>query len=104
MNLLAMKTEHDLPPPYADKDEPLILRDHLAIERTRMANERTLLAWVRTALMMLVSGITLLKLFQGVAAMEALGGVLVPTSLLVAAVGGVRCWRAHTSIKAALDK
>ena len=80
----------------------MILRDHLAIERTRLANERTLLAWVRSALMMLVSGITLLKLFEGVIAMQVLGGVLVPASLLVAAVGGVRYWRTRTSIEAAL--
>ena len=47
--------------PYAAHSHQLILRDVLAIDRTRLANERTLLAWLRTALMLLISGVTLIK-------------------------------------------
>ena len=45
-------------------DLHLILRDHLALDRTRLANRRTMLAYLRTALMLLVSGATLVKVFH----------------------------------------
>lgn len=91
-------------PPYAGQGDKLILRDHLAIDRTRLANERTLLAWLRTALMTLVSGITLIKLFEGVAAMEVLGGILVPLSLLTAVWGFRRYLQTRASIATALGE
>lgn len=72
---------------YARPTEQLILRDVLAIDRTRLANERMLLAWIRTAVMLLVSGITLIKLFEGIAVMEILGSLLIPAGLLTAALG-----------------
>jgi putative membrane protein len=73
--------------PYSAVDGPLILRDVLAIDRTRMANERTLLAWLRTALMMLVSGITLIKLFGDILAMQATGMALVPLAIATGVLG-----------------
>ncbi len=88
--------------PYAGYGGQLILRDQLAIDRTRLANERTLLAWLRTALMMLVSGITLLKLFEGILIMEVIGGVMIPASLISAAWGIRRYWKTRTSIDIAL--
>ncbi len=84
---------------YTGHGRRLILRDQLAIERTQLANERTLLSWLRTALMMLVSGITLLKLFEGVVVMEIIGGLLVPLSLLAAVWGVRRYWRTRVSIE-----
>ena len=49
---------------YRDfNEDELILRDHLALDRTRLAIERTFLAYVRTAIMVAVSGVTLIKLF-----------------------------------------
>ncbi len=42
--------------------EELITRDYLAIERTRLANERTFLSYFRTAVVLLSSGIAVLKL------------------------------------------
>jgi putative membrane protein len=39
------------------------LRDHLAVERTILANKRTLLSYVRTAILLLGSGLTIIKLF-----------------------------------------
>jgi len=79
---------------------PLILRDVLAIDRTRLANERTLLAWLRTAIMLLVSGVTLLKLFEGMFIMEAMGAALIPLSLLTAALGIRRYLRTRDLIEA----
>jgi len=87
--------------PYAGRAQQLILRDVLAIDRTRLANERTLLAWLRTALMLLVSGVTLLKLFEGNLAMEVLGAALIPAGILTAALGLRRYLQTRTLIQAA---
>ena len=87
--------------PYAAKTGQLILRDELAIDRTRLANERTLLAWVRTALMLLVSGVTLLKLFEGILLMEVIGAALIPTGLFTAGLGLRRYLRTRSIIEAA---
>jgi len=40
------------------------LRDDLAVKRTVLANQRTLLAFINTAMALLISGISLIKLFQ----------------------------------------
>jgi putative membrane protein len=87
--------------PYAGRGQQLILRDVLAIDRTRLANERTLLSWIRTALMLLVSGVTLLKLFEGVLVMEVLGAVLIPAGILTAGLGVRRYLRTRALIEAA---
>ncbi|MET0064877.1 MAG: DUF202 domain-containing protein [Candidatus Thiodiazotropha sp.] len=97
-------TTEPVAPPYTGVGKQMILRDHLAIDRTRLANERTLLSWYRTALMMLVSGITLLKLFEGVIAMELLGGLLVPISIGVALWGSRRYLQTRKSIQTAIDR
>ncbi len=89
------------PPPYSQPGQPLILRDVLAMDRTRLANERTLLAWLRTALMLLVSGVTLIKLFEGVRTLEILGFSLIPVSILVAAWGVRRYLQTCRLIRAA---
>ena len=100
-----MKSEHATEsqaarPPYAGHGNQLILRDVLAIDRTRLANERTLLAWLRTALMLFVTGVTLIKLFEGVLAMEILGMLLLPTGLLAAGYGLRRYLRTRALIGA----
>ena len=87
--------------PYAAKAGQLILRDELAIDRTRLANERTLLAWARTALMLLVSGATLLKLFEGIILMDVIGAALIPIGLLTAGMGLRRYLRTRSIIEAA---
>lgn len=89
--------------PYAGQRAQLILRDVLAIDRTRLANERTLLAWLRTALMMLVSGITLVKLFEGVWIMEVWGMILIPLSLVTAALGTRRYLQTRATIESELS-
>ncbi len=65
----------------------IVLTDVLAIDRTQLANERTLLAWVRTSLMMLASGVTLIKLFEGVLYVELLGFALLPVSAVTVIYG-----------------
>ena len=87
-------------PPFATHGHQLILRDVLAIDRTRLANERTLLAWVRTAVMLLVSGMTLLKLFEGIWPLETLGAILIPVALFAAAVGLRRYFQTRSLIEA----
>lgn len=77
-------------PLYADQAGRLILRDKLAIDRTRLANERTLLSWLRTALVLLISGATLLKLFEGVLAMQIVGAVLIPIGFVTGTFGLLR--------------
>ena len=72
----------------------------LAIDRTRLANERTLLAWVRTAVMLLVSGMTLLKLFAGIWPLEILGVVLIPVALVAVAIGLHRYFQTRRLIEA----
>jgi uncharacterized membrane protein YidH (DUF202 family) len=61
--------------PVADADHAIILRDYLALERTRLANERTLLAYTRTALMLFVSGVTLIKVFEQIPALVVMVSV-----------------------------
>jgi putative membrane protein len=87
--------------PYAGRGEHLILRDVLAIDRIRLANERTLLAWLRTAIMLLVSGVTLLKLFEGILVMEVTGAALIPAGFFTAGLGVRRYLRTRTLIEAA---
>lgn len=71
--------------------ENLILRDHLALDRTRLANERTFLAYVRTAIMLLVSGVTIIKLFGAEQRLLlALGYALVPAGLITVVFGFAR--------------
>lgn len=81
--------------------EQLILRDRLALDRTDLANERTLLAYLRTALMSLISGVTLIKLFADSPATVVFGYLLLPLSLLVGAWGVARFLRMRRRIRSA---
>ena len=63
------------------------LRDVLALDRTVLANERTFLAYARTAIMLLVSAISLFKLFPD-STVATWGGILLfPLSVVVTALG-----------------
>ncbi|MEZ6117805.1 MAG: DUF202 domain-containing protein [Pirellulaceae bacterium] len=59
------------------------LRDTLARDRTLLANERTLLAYARTAIMLGVSGVTLIKLYPESRFALIACGVLLPASILL---------------------
>ena len=51
--------------------------------------------------MMLVSGVTLVKLFEGILVMEATGWLLIPMSFLTAGLGVRRYLRTSALIEAA---
>lgn len=67
--------------------EEEILRSDLSLDRTALANERTLLSYARTALFLLVTGVSVVKLFAPNIGLEALGYFLSATSVAVMAVG-----------------
>jgi putative membrane protein len=68
----------------------MLYRDDLAKDRTMLANERTFLAYARTAIMLAVSGITMLKLFSESPGLVVLGYVLLPVALAVGLYGYLR--------------
>lgn len=68
----------------------LPLTDRLALNRTVLANERTLLAYVRTAMMLAVSGFTLIQVFPGEWAAQIPGWCSLLAALIVCAIG---VWR-----------
>ena len=77
--------------PYSEiPPDELILRDRLAGDRTVLANERTFLAYIRTAIMLLVSGITLVKLFPNDSTLLILGSFLIPVGFGVVVIGYIR--------------
>lgn len=74
------------------KPDPMILRDQLAITRTALANERTLLAYLRTAVVLFISAVTAIQLFN-----EGWLLTLAWISLAVAAaLAGIGYWRFRT--------
>ncbi|MBN1434650.1 DUF202 domain-containing protein [Candidatus Fermentibacterales bacterium] len=75
------------------------IRNELARERTVLANERTLLAYARTALMLLASGITLVKFLEVGSDLLALGYVLIGASLLVGIIGYHRFHTTRADLK-----
>ncbi len=77
-------------------------RDLLAIDRTTLANQRTLLAFIRTGLMVLVSGITFIKLFHSDLFLLVLGYILIPISIAIFIVGLILFFRMKRDIKASL--
>lgn len=70
--------------------EQTYLRDDLAADRTLLANERTFLAYIRTAIMLGVSGVTILKVFPYNFQLMVLGYVLLPLAAAVAIFGYTR--------------
>lgn len=68
----------------------MFYRDDLAKDRTMLANERTFLAYARTAIMLAVSGVTVIKLFSESPGLVVLGYVLLPAALAVGLYGYLR--------------
>ena len=56
----------NLPGENGAREEGIDRRESLALERTKMANERTFLAFLRSGFVILVGGVTFLKVFPGV--------------------------------------
>lgn len=69
------------------------VRDQLALTRTQLANERTMLAYVRTAIMLAVTGATLLKLYGDTMQNQVGGWSLLVASVCVVALGARRFQR-----------
>lgn len=80
------------------------LKDELAKERTIMANERTFLAYVRTAIMLLASGITLIKLLRVDPELRILGLLLIPLAITVAVTGYVRYRKIRRELKGVISE
>lgn len=67
-----------------------MLRDRLAKNRTILANERTLLAYVRTAIMLAVSGVTVLRILRGEQFYLFVGAGLILLAVFVGLYGAFR--------------
>jgi putative membrane protein len=67
-----------------------ILRDQLALDRTKLANERTFLAYLRTTIVLVLSGITIVRLFSDEVAMIVLACVLLIAGVITGIVGTAR--------------
>ena len=70
-----------------------MLRDRLAKNRTILANERTLLAYVRTAIMLAVSGVTVLRILRNEQFYLFVGAGLILLAALVGLYGAFRFQR-----------
>jgi len=80
------------------------LRDELAASRTYLATERTFLAYVRTAIMLGVSGVSLVKLLRSQPELVILGYALMPLAAAVAIVGLVRFIRTRRFVETSQDE
>ena len=91
--------------PYSKFDlEQLNYRDFLAMDRTTLANERTLLAYGRTSLMVLATGVTLLKVFAGSMPALVTGYLLILLGVILFAFGAFRYWKIRRAIRSAVDR
>ncbi len=80
-------------------DQPLTLRDQLALDRTVLANERTVLAYARTVILLVVSSISLFKLFPDSPFALWLGTALLPAAAVAGVVGGYRFLRLSRALR-----
>jgi putative membrane protein len=79
------------------------LRDRLALDRTRLANERTLLAYVRTAFMLVVAGVTALKLFVESPSVGITAWSFIALGIFMGAFGLWRFKRVRRTIQQSAD-
>jgi putative membrane protein len=80
------------------KAEDLDLRECLALERTTLANERTFLSYARTAVMILITGITVFKIFPDYLIVFILGWAAILISVVLFFVGLKKYARRFRSI------
>jgi putative membrane protein len=69
------------------KTERLPRRDTLALDRTRLANHRTVLAYMRTVILLVGSGITLIKVFPDDMFLLYLGLAFFPIAVILIIIG-----------------
>ncbi|MGB7342599.1 MAG: DUF202 domain-containing protein [Pirellulaceae bacterium] len=72
---------------------------NLALVRTDLANERTLLAYGRTALMVVGTGVSLIKFFDPTLLWHIAGWTLVIVGTLIGVVGVIRFRRLQCSLR-----
>lgn len=78
--------------------------DELALVRTDLANERTLLAYGRTALMVIATGVTLIKFFPESSLVRTSGWVLALIGSIVGMIGAVRFVSLHKRLRPTGDR
>jgi len=81
--------------PDSEHPDRPILRDRLALDRTKLANERTLLAYLRTTIVLVLAGVTALKLFPKELAIVVIAGVLLVVGFTTGAIGAVHFLKTH---------
>ena len=82
-----------------EETESGVLRDELARDRTLLANERTFLAYLRTAIMLMASGVTVLKIFGGEGKFLLLGVATTVVGVFVAVLGYARFQKIRAHIE-----
>jgi putative membrane protein len=88
------KMKHEDSHPHA-----LALCDLLALNRTRLANERTILAYIRTVIMVVVSAVSLIKLFPESPTAHLLGWSLLPVAAVLTVFGLFRFLRLSQALR-----
>lgn len=87
--------------PIMDADnEPTVNRDTLALDRTRLANERTLLAYFRTAIMLVITGASIIKLYGDSPFLNASGWFFIGLGVTVTLIGVTRYRRLNRVLNA----
>ena len=87
---------------YAEYKDELILRDILAKDRTILANERTLLSYIRCFLNFIITGISILKLFNDLS-IKILGITLIFISFFFLIIGIKRYLKINKNLKVILN-
>ncbi len=77
--------------------------DYLAVERTNMANERTLLAYLRTFIILISSGVAIIKI-EFLNQISLLGIILMAFSPLVLMFGIFRYYNLKKKIKTLINQ
>ncbi len=85
------------------EENKISLTDLLAIERTNMANERTLLAYFRTFIILVSSGIAIVKI-DFLNQISLLGIILISLSPLVLTFGVFRYFSLNKKIKSFINQ
>ncbi len=79
------------------QNKTIITRDWLAIERTKLANERTILDYFRTFLVILGTGVTILKL-SFFSDLKSYGIVLIISATILLIIGVLRFLKVKKTI------
>jgi putative membrane protein len=88
-----------------DTKKEKLLRDSLAIDRTNLANQRTLLSFIRTSIMLLATGVTIMKLLPIINPLFYTGIIAIVASVVFITIGSFSYKRVKKDIsKAYIEK